>query len=426
MIAALLVIAAVWLVAGWWTSRSSRRAARLWAAAALTALAAANATQIAQSPGPWWPLIDWPWQAAEWLAVLLWIAAVVLVFRAREPARKLGLVLLTTGIAAFAVGTLVSSSNRASHSGQLCLGQVGKIGPWTAQLRELNALAGPDHTAIAAKLSLNSGIAKPAEARTQQRDYIVGAGSRLAGSDTVSRLNGELLVSMTSIPAMRECITLRLEWRPFAQWLRYGAWLALAGANVLLLAAIRSVWWRTAARERIAMRRADQRRRALPLGRDRLAWQPLVAALACGVAALAWQQWQRPALGPVAKSAADGPAMIAARRSPFSLPRHDNRWIVTADALARNGRFADAAGMLLGATKQQPGNAEAWLAMGDALYGHAGGRMTPAAELAYVRADRAATQRGKQSSLTAEAMARSGRTELAQAWLVRIQPGTAP
>ena len=430
MIAALLAVAAVWLVAGWWShsgsGRSSRRAARLWAAAALTMLAAANVIPIAQSPGPWWPLMAWPWSAAEWCVVLLWIAAVVLIFSARQRARPFGLVLLAVAIAVFALGLIVAANNRASHSGQLCLGQYGPIGPWTAHLRELKPLATRDHTAIAATLSLRSGIARASEVRPQQRDYFRSESARHPGSEMVNRLNGELRVEVSSIPANRECITLQLEWRPFAQWLRYGAWLALVAAVVLLAAAIRSAWWRAAARDRIAMRREDQGRVALPMPRDSLAWQPLPIALACALAILAWQIWQRPLPGTKARSAASGPAMIAARQSLFGGPRLDNRWLVTADALARNGRFGDAAGMLLGATRQQPGNAEAWLAMGDALYGHAGGRMVPAAELAYDRADRAAAKGGKPPPLAAAAMARSGRAELAQERLGRRHLREAP
>ena len=419
MIPALLVMAAVWLVAGWWSlggsERSSRRAARLWAAAALAALAGANVIAILQVPGPWWPLLERPWNAGDWTAVLLWIAALVLVFRARQPGRVLGLALMAGAAGVFAVGLLVSSSGRSSHAGGLCHGQSRPIGPWSAQLRGLEPIARPDYTGIAATMSLHSGIARASQARPQHLDLIAGsgAGSSHAGADIVQRLNGELLVKIRALPANPECLAVQLEWRPFAQWLRYGAWLALAGATVLLAEAVRSAWRRAAAWDRIAMRREDRRTRALPTSYRALAWQPLAIATLAAIMAFAWQPWPHPHHRPSAKPAVSGSAMIAARQSLFGGPRLDNRWIVTADALARHGQFADAAGMLLGATDKEPGNAEAWLAMGDALYGHAGGQLVPAAELAYVRAERAASQQGKPPTLVAEALTLSGRGELA-------------
>jgi cytochrome c-type biogenesis protein CcmH len=67
-----------------------------------------------------------------------------------------------------------------------------------------------------------------------------------------------------------------------------------------------------------------------------------------------------------------------------------NRWIVIADALVRNGRFGDAAEILRGAVAENPRDADAWLALGNALVGHAAGQLTPAAIMAYDRAQAAA------------------------------------
>jgi cytochrome c-type biogenesis protein CcmH len=63
-----------------------------------------------------------------------------------------------------------------------------------------------------------------------------------------------------------------------------------------------------------------------------------------------------------------------------------NRWVVTSDAFARNGNYADAAEVLRIAVEEDPKSAEAWLAMANALVGHAEGAMTPAATYAYRRA----------------------------------------
>jgi cytochrome c-type biogenesis protein CcmH len=90
--------------------------------------------------------------------------------------------------------------------------------------------------------------------------------------------------------------------------------------------------------------------------------------------------------------------------------------------MARRGRYADAAEILLGAVKASPRGSEGWLALGDALYAHAGGVLTPAAALAYDRADRAGLASFAARPLAAEAMERSGRLELASQWRKRGVP----
>ncbi len=427
---ALLAIGAVWLVVGWSVYRTSRRAARLWAAAALVALAAANVVEIVRSEGPWWPLIDRAWSVLDWLAVIDWIAALVLIFRARQRGRQAGLAILSCAIAAFAFGLVAAETGHSSHSGSLCLGQSRSIGPWTAALRAIKPVADKEYTGVQAELSLRSGNGRMVEAHPEQRNYIVGGHSPHAGSDTLLRWNGELLVESRSSRANPDCIAVKLEWRPLAQWLRYGAWLSLVGAALLFAAACHSAWWRAAAWERIAMRREDRTRRTVPAVYRRPAWQPVAIALALGLIGFAWQAGPRPLHDPIAsgkRAAVDGPAMIAARQSLFGGPHLDNRWIVIADALVRHGQFGDAAQILQGAVEKEPDNAEAWLAMGDALYGHARGGMVPAAELAYDRADRAAAREGNAAMLAGTAMARSGRIEDARYWFGRRpsvhQPG---
>ena len=419
MIPALLAMAGVWLVAGWWAYQTSRRSARLWAAAALTALAAANVFTIMRSPGPWWPLIDRGWNLADWFAVPLWIAALVLILLARERGHAWGMAILACGLACFGFGMVAALSGHSSHSGRLCLGQTGSIGPWTTTLRHINPVADSEYTGVGARLVIRSGDGKDFELRPEQRDYLDGRHSPRAGSDLLLRWNGELLAGLHSLRTSRDCASIKLEWRSFAQWLGYGAWLSLAGALLLLAVACRNRWRRAAAWERIAMRRSDRRTRAVTVTYRRLAWQPLAIALAFGLACLAWEAGQSPPHDSGQRVAANGAAMIAARQSLFGGPHLTNRWLVTADALARHGQFGDAAGMLLGAVEKEPGNAEAWLALGDALYGHAGGSMVAAAALAYGRADRVAGKDASSDSLVARAMAHSGRGEAAQDWVCR-------
>ena len=61
-------------------------------------------------------------------------------------------------------------------------------------------------------------------------------------------------------------------------------------------------------------------------------------------------------------------------------------WLRQSEALARDGQSADAVGILENAVRRYPGDAQLWIGLGNALVDHARG-MTPAAELAYKRAE---------------------------------------
>ena len=417
MIAALFAFAAALLVAGWWALRSARRAARPWAALALVTLGSANVIQILREPGPWWPLLHWPWSLAEGLAALTWTAALVLVWRSRQRGWQAGQLLLACGVVAclFALAA-ASMGPSASERGKVCPGESVKLDGWSATLRGVQPVVGADHTGIEAIVVITFPDGALLEVRPQQRDYPWGSPGLKAGSQTLVRWNGELLVETMANKHSPECAELMLEWQPFAQWLRYGAWISLAGALVLLAGALRSAARRAAARQRIAMRREDQGRGALPAEARSAGWQTLVLALGCGAIAYAWQAGEQPSHSPARRGLANGAAMIAARQAQFGGPHLDNRWLVISDALARHGQFGEAAEVLLGAVTKQPGNAEAWLALGDALYGHAGGRMVAAAELAYSRADRTAAPQATAKSVVAATLAASGRERDAAQW----------
>ena len=130
------------------------------------------------------------------------------------------------------------------------------------------------------------------------------------------------------------------------------------------------------------------------LGRaPRAAWEVIAAALVFGLAGFALQA--RPGQsGAPTESAQDtgasGEAMVAARRQMNTGgAASGDRWLIPADALARRGQFADAAGMALGAVEQNPGSADAWLAVANNLVAHAQGHLTPAALYAFDRARKA-------------------------------------
>ena len=161
--------------------------------------------------------------------------------------------------------------------------------------------------------------------------------------------------------------------------------------------------------------------------------EALAAALVAGLAGYAFQA--HPDLAGAPKPAAqkvssDPAALVAARRDlddQQGLP--GDKWLVIGDGLARNGQFADAAGVMLGAVEANPKNAEAWLAIANALVAHADGFLTPASLFAFQRATDAEPAHPGPPFFLGLALAQSGRfAEARNVWVELMQrtPEDAP
>lgn len=129
---------------------------------------------------------------------------------------------------------------------------------------------------------------------------------------------------------------------------------------------------------------------ALVLRAPRPTWEVVGIALLLGLAGYALQGSPgQPGAPKAAAETIDGAgaaAAVAARQQLGQGGDVNDKHLIIADALARHGQFADAAEVLRGAVEQSPGNGAAWLAMGNALVGHADGTISPAATFAYGRA----------------------------------------
>lgn len=114
------------------------------------------------------------------------------------------------------------------------------------------------------------------------------------------------------------------------------------------------------------------------------------AALVFGVAGYAWQG--SPGLPSAPKPPAQvlgeqGAAMVEGRAALFGRTLPPPAYLLTSDAYARQGRFADAAALLQKGLKENLDDQESWLALAMALIGHADGFVTPAAVQAFARAE---------------------------------------
>lgn len=125
----------------------------------------------------------------------------------------------------------------------------------------------------------------------------------------------------------------------------------------------------------------------------RSAWTTAAAALALGLAGYAAEGSPNLPGAPTEaapKVPGEGGNLVEMRRALLGEDSARQNALVTADAFTRNDQYADAAGFLLTAVRDNPHDGEAWLALGNVLVAQAGGTMTPAAQLAYRHAEAAA------------------------------------
>lgn len=172
---------------------------------------------------------------------------------------------------------------------------------------------------------------------------------------------------------------------------------------------------------------------AFVLKASRPGWEAIGAALLLGIAGYGLQGSPGQPGSPKAprQNISKDPAALVEARGKIagaeSVP--SNNWIVVADALARNGQYANAASILLAAVEEDPDDGDAWLAMANALVSHADGFLTPAASFAFNRAAEAEPDHPGPPFFLGLALAQSGRFQDARAlWanLLANSPDDAP
>jgi cytochrome c-type biogenesis protein CcmH/NrfG len=145
---------------------------------------------------------------------------------------------------------------------------------------------------------------------------------------------------------------------------------------------------------------------------DRAGLQILGAALLLAVAGYAWQG--SPGLPGSPKRAVEHKAVpesaFASMRGAM-LGRFDSadRWLTMAEAYSRDGDTRGAADIIRAGLKAHPDNATLWVGYGNALVMHAGGLMTPAAQLAFDRAAKLAPDHPGPKFFYGLSLAQSGR-----------------
>lgn len=112
----------------------------------------------------------------------------------------------------------------------------------------------------------------------------------------------------------------------------------------------------------------------------------------------------------VASPAAEPVSLTRARHVFFGEFNASERWLLLSDAFARRGKSTEAAGILQTAVRKYPGDLPLWIGFANALVEQGGG-MTPAARLAFDRAEALAPGYPATTFFRGLAIARSGDPE---------------
>jgi cytochrome c-type biogenesis protein CcmH/NrfG len=161
---------------------------------------------------------------------------------------------------------------------------------------------------------------------------------------------------------------------------------------------------------------------------DRAGLQLLAAALLLAFAGYAWQG--RPSLAGSPKPPPERqqvPDSAFAQMRQGMLGRFDtaDRWLTIAEGFQRRGDTRGGAGLIRAALREHPDNAILWIGYGNALVIHAGGLITPAAQLAFERAEQLAPDHPAPRFFFGLALAQSGRLDEAER-IWRALLATAP
>ena len=151
--------------------------------------------------------------------------------------------------------------------------------------------------------------------------------------------------------------------------------------------------------------------------RDMGLMQLLAAALLVALAGYAMQG--RPGLAGAPKAQAaptmNTPSDFAQlRRGLLGEFDRAGAWLTVAEASAQSGNTLSAVKMLQGQLEQSPRDMDLWLGLADALIQHAGGLLTPSAEMAFNRAAQVAPDHPAPRFFYGLAVARMGQFEAAE------------
>jgi cytochrome c-type biogenesis protein CcmF len=179
--------------------------------------------------------------------------------------RRLPLAVWGMAIAHFgvAVSLFGMAADTAFTTERLVAARVGdqtRVGPWTVTLAAIDPVAGPNWTAVEARLVASYAGGQAREIRPQARTFWAPP-QETSESALLTRWNGQLnavIGGEAPDDAGGERWQIRLWWKPFVNWIWYGGVLIAFGGLLSLIGRVGSDLRRRYAHREVATRRAGE------------------------------------------------------------------------------------------------------------------------------------------------------------------------
>jgi cytochrome c-type biogenesis protein CcmF len=173
----------------------------------------------------------------------------------RLPLAVWGMVIAHFGVAVALFGMAADTAFQQERLVAARVGETITDGPWTITLAAVEPVAGPNWTALEARLEASYKGGEVQLARPQARSFWTPP-QETSEVALLTRWNGQLYAALGG-EAEGERWQLRLWWKPFVTWIWYGGILIGLGGLLALIGRVASDLRRRSARAQIAVRRGE-------------------------------------------------------------------------------------------------------------------------------------------------------------------------
>ncbi len=178
----------------------------------------------------------------------------------RVPVETWGMVIAHFGIAVALFGMASESAFSEERLAAVEEGGFTSVGPWEVQLRAVEPVAGPNWTAMAARIGVSYKDGEPVEIAPQSRNFWAPP-QQTTESVLVTRWNGQLYAVMGGGSTDGRW-QLRLWWKPFVTFIWYGGLLVALGGVLAIIGRVRGDLKRRLVRRKLAVRREEMEKLA--------------------------------------------------------------------------------------------------------------------------------------------------------------------
>ena len=175
---------------------------------------------------------------------------------ARVPLATWGMVLAHFGIAVALFGMASESAFNKERLAAVSVGDSAQVGDWNVTLAAIEPVAGPNWTAIEARLLASYDGGDAIELGPQSRNFWAPV-QQTTESALATRWNGQLY-AVVGTQAEDGRWQLRLWWKPFVTFIWYGGLLIALGGTLALIGRLTADLRRRSVKARMAERRTEQ------------------------------------------------------------------------------------------------------------------------------------------------------------------------